>query len=136
MFDGILGAVSTVIDKIFPDANIAAQAKVEMMKLAQAGEFKELDLRYQAINTEGASADKWTSRARPSFMYVFYIILLVLILIAPFVGVFAPTQMNRFFSNVGAGFKAIPDSLYTLFGSGYLGYSAARSYEKVKGAAK
>lgn len=136
MLDGILGAVSTVIDKIFPDANVAAQAKVELMKLAQAGEFKELDLRYQAITAEATSADKWTSRARPSFMYVFYVILIILILIAPFIGIFAPVQMSQFFVNVGAGFAAIPDSLYALFGSGYLGYSAARSYEKVRGAAK
>ena len=133
MFDGILNAVGTIIDKIFPDANVAAQAKVEMMKLAQQGEFKELELRYAAITTEASSADKWTSRARPSFMYVFYVILVVLILIAPFVGIFAPQGMAQLFANVKLGFQAIPDSLYGLFGTGYLGYAAARSWEKGKG---
>jgi hypothetical protein len=131
--DGILNAVSTVIDKIFPDANVAANAKLEMMKLAQAGEFKELESRYAAINTEGASTDPWTSRARPTFLFVFYFILLLLIIVAPFTGIFFPAQMAQFFVNVQAGFKAIPDSLYTLFGAGYLGYTTARTIEKKAG---
>lgn len=32
--------------------------------------------------------------------------------------------------------KAIPDSLYALFGTGYLGYTAARQWGKVKGSDK
>jgi hypothetical protein len=29
--------------------------------------------------------------------------------------------------------RGIPDELYTLFGTGYLGYTAARTWGKVKG---
>jgi hypothetical protein len=38
---------------------------------------------------------------------------------------------------IGAGMNAyldgLPDSLYALFGTGYLGYTAARQWGKVKG---
>jgi len=97
----------------------------------------ELEMSVQAaqvsmITAEANSADKWTSRARPSFMYVFYFILLGLIIVAPFFGLFFPLEMRQFFINVDLGFKAIPDSLYALFGTGYVGYVGARTWEKNK----
>jgi len=44
--------------------------------------------------------------------------------------------MTLFFANVKLGLAAIPDSLYTLFGAGYLGYTGARSFDKIKGVSK
>jgi hypothetical protein len=98
----------------------------------QAGEFKELEARMSAITAEASSADPWTSRARPTFLYVFYLIILALVLLAPVIGVFFPAQMALFFGNVAAGFKAIPDALWQTFAAGYLGYSAVRTVEKIK----
>ena len=69
--------VGAVIDKIFPDKDARDKAKLEMIRLEQEGQFKEIEKRYTAIVTEAQSSDKWTSRARPSFMYVFYILLLM-----------------------------------------------------------
>jgi hypothetical protein len=41
-------------------------------------------------------------------------------------------------SAIGSGMtsylRGLPDELYTLFGTGYLGYTAARTWQKVKGA--
>jgi hypothetical protein len=34
---------------------------------------------------------------------------------------------------VGAYFAAIPEPLYALFGTGYLGYTAARAWGKARG---
>lgn len=41
-----------------------------------------------------------------------------------------PDQVALAAVNVGQLFAAIPDELYWLFGTGYLGYSASRSFDK------
>jgi len=125
----------TILDRVIPDPAQRAQAKLELLKAQQAGEFRELDARMSAITAEAAAADPWTSRARPTFLYVFYVLILSLVLAAPLVGVVWPDQMRVFFANVAAGFAAIPDELWMTFAAGYLGYTGFRSFEKVKGAA-
>lgn len=126
----LLGLVSKAVDKVFPDANQKAQVQLQLQQLAQAGELNELQRSYDAIVAEAQSADKWTSRARPSFMYVIYILLLASI---PYGIWFAvhPGSANNFSIGVAAWFKSIPDILYQLFGVGYVGYSASRSYDKM-----
>jgi hypothetical protein len=119
-----------LIDRLFPDPEEKAKAKAQLLKLEQEGELKQLSARMSAITAEAESEDKWTSRARPSFMYVFYVVILSLVLVAPVIGVFHPDQMKLFFENVAMGFKAIPEELWWLFGTGYLGYSGFRSMEK------
>lgn len=123
-----------IIDKIFPDKEAADRAKLELLKMQQAGEFKELEERMKAIYAEASSADPWTSRARPSFMYVIYILILSAI---PFsvLFAFAPTVAGQVVIGFKAWLTAIPDSLLTLFGVGYVGYVGSRSYEKAKGVA-
>ena len=85
-----------------------------------------------AIIAEANSADPWTSRARPTFMYVMYIMILVAIPMG-IVSAFRPEIAAAIATGMQAWLKAIPDSLYTLFGVGYVGYVGARSYEKGKG---
>jgi hypothetical protein len=126
---------SKLIDRLIPDPAQRDAAKLELLKAQQAGEFKELDSRMAAINAEANSADPWTSRARPTFLYVFYVLILALVLVAPILGVFFPAQMQAFFANVGAGFKAIPGELWATFTAGYIGYAGFRTVEKIKGAA-
>jgi len=113
-----------------PEQKVALELKV--MELEQAATNAQMEM----IKAEASSADPWTSRARPAFMYVFYFILLTLGMGAPLVAVFFPGHANIFYSNVAMGFKAIPADLYALFGAGYLGYTGFRSFEKVKGVAK
>lgn len=124
-----------IIDKIFPDKEAADRAKLELLKMQQAGEFKELEERMKAIYAEASSADPWTSRARPSFMYVIYILILSAI---PFsvLFAFAPGVAGQVVLGFKAWLTAIPDSLLTLFGVGYVGYVGSRSYEKAKGVAQ
>lgn len=131
----IVNVIGNTLDKVLPDPAQREAARLELEKIQQSSEFKELDARMGAITTEAGSSDPWTSRARPTFMYVFYGIIIALVILAPALGVFFPGQMKAFFDNVGAGFKAIPQELWWTFSAGYLGYSAARSYEKVKGLA-
>ena len=116
----------TVIDKIWPDAG-------EDQRAQAAAEIAQLQARYAAITAEAQSADPWTSRARPMFMYVFYVVVLFLVIVAPALGVWWPDRMQAFFANVAAGFAAIPEAMWWTFSAGYLGYTGARTWEKFKG---
>lgn len=131
MIPGITDLIGKSLDKIFPDRNQANAAKVRMLELQQAGEFKEIDLAYQSIIAEANSTDKWTSRARPSFMYVFYFLLLASVPMG-IVNAISPTVTADIIAGFGMWFSAIPEEIYWLFGSGYLGYTTARTYEKKK----
>lgn len=132
----LFGIGEKLIDKLIPDPEAKAKAKLDLVVLQQQGELTELETRMSAILAEANSADPWTSRARPSFMYVFYFVLILLVIVAPFVGIFYPDQMAQFYTNVAAGFKAIPEAMWWAFTSGFLGYAGARTYEKTKGVAK
>ena len=114
------------------DANKAAELALKAQELESQLEQTKLSI---AV-AEASSQDKWTSRARPSFMYVFYFLLVSLVIVAPLVGVFFPEQMETFYNNVKAGFASVPDAMWATFSVGYLGYTAARQYGKVKGSDK
>ena len=124
---------SKVLDKIFPDKEAADKAKLELLRLQNEGSLAEMEKAYAAILAEAQSSDPWTSRARPSFMYVFYFLLIVMIVIGPLIGIFFPAQMEAFYGNVAKGFAAIPEELWWTFSAGYLGYTGARTFEKKKG---
>ncbi len=136
MLEILLGLGKTVIDKVLPDQESKQKAQAKLLQMAQEGELRDLEARMSAITAEATSSDPWTSRARPTFMYVFYFILLSLVVFAPLVGVVFPSQMEVFFANVARGFIAVPEELWWTFTAGYLGYSSLRSYEKKKGVAK
>ena len=119
-----------VLDRAIPDPTARAQAELELLRMQQDGTLKELNVRMSAIVEEAKSADPWTSRARPSFLYVFYAVILGMSVFAPLLGVFYPERMDLFFLNVGKGFGAIPEELWWTFTVGYLGYAGARSFDK------
>ena len=121
-----------IIQRIFPDKEQQAKAELELMRLDQEGQINELATRMNTITKEAESSDPWTSRARPAFLYVFYMVILALVLVAPLVGIFFPDQMELFFINVGRGFDAIPEELWWTFSAGYLGYAGLRTVEKRK----
>lgn len=123
-----------IIDKIIPDPNAKAAAQLELLKQEQAGNLDAVRVQMSAIIAEASSGDPWTSRARPSFMYVIY----TMILLGVPMGVlsaFQPEIAARVATGLQAWLAAIPDSLWALFGAGYLGYTGMRGLEKVKGAA-
>ena len=130
-----IGAVfdfgSKVIDKLFPDKTEAERLKLELLRQQQAGEFKELEARYSAIVAEAQSADPWTSRARPSFMYVMYLMILSAIPMG-FLFAFRPDVAMAVTAGVKGWLQAIPEEMWWLFGAGYLGYTGSRTFEKVK----
>jgi hypothetical protein len=126
------GVLDTAADKFFADADAKLEFKLKMLELQQQGEFKSQEVQLSAILAEAKSKDPWTSRARPSFLWCFYIILIYLMIIIPTIGVFCPEKMDILYSNVTNGLRAIPDGLWTTFTVGYLGYTGAREYGKTK----
>jgi hypothetical protein len=111
------------------DPEAKAKAQAALITAERDGNLRELQVQLSAILAEAQSSDKWTSRARPSFLYVVYTLLLaglpmgVLYAISPDIA-----------SNVADGFnawlRAIPDRVYDLFQWVMLGYITSRGVEK------
>lgn len=79
-----------------------------------------------------SAADPWTGCARPAFLYVMYAMLLWAIPMSLIAAV-SPRVAAAMAAGVRAYLAAIPEPLYALFATGYLGYTAARSWGKAKG---
>lgn len=121
---------SKLIDRFIPDEKHAAEAKVELIEAEQRGELAHLDAQMQIMLAEAKSADPWTSRARPSFMYVFYVILIMNCLVIPILGIWNQAEMMAYYTNLKSGMEAIPTELWALFGTCFTGYTLSRSYDK------
>ena len=109
--------------------DVSPEKKMELEQLALELENKVELSRLSVMATEAASQDKWTSRARPGFLYVMYIFILCGIPM----GVLSscdPQTATNIGAGVGAWLKAIPADMWVLFGAGYLGYVGARTYDK------
>ena len=135
LLESLVGPIASLIDKIIPDKEAREKAKLELIRMEGSHELKAIETRLSAIVAEAQSTDPWTSRARPSFLYVMY----AMILFALPMGVlaaFAPTAATDIGSGITSYLRGLPDELYALFGTGYLGYTAARQWGKVKGVEK
>jgi hypothetical protein len=120
LFQGINGLIDRIKGKSPEDAARLAElaqkyqddilnADVQMQQVAGAN-----------IQADAKSGDKFTQRARPSFMYVVEVILVCNYIVFPLI--------NR-------PPLALPEPLFWLFGSAILGYTGARSWEKFQGKA-
>ncbi|RZM20135.1 MAG: hypothetical protein EOP67_55140 [Sphingomonas sp.] len=132
IFDGIIGPVASILDKVIPDPRARDAAKLELLKLDGAQELERAKAQMAAILAEAQSADPWTSRARPSFLYVMYALLLWAIPMGLIAAV-RPQTAQAIAAGMNAYLNGIPEPLYALFGTGYLGYTLARSWGKAKG---
>ena len=75
---------------------------------------------------EAQSSDPWTSRARPSFLYMMYALILSTIP-RGLIAAADPRIAKGIADDMTAYLRGIPEELYALFGTGYLGYTAART---------
>ena len=128
MVGDIVGVVGGIIDKIIPDPAQAAAAKLALFQAQQEGKLDEAKISLSAIITEAQSTDPWTSRARPSFLYVIYTLILAAL---PMGALFAfrPEVANAVISGFHNWLAATPDTYLQLFGVGYLGYTGAKSFD-------
>lgn len=132
LIETIVGPLSSIIDKIIPDRAARERAKLELLSLEGSHELRVLEAQLSAIVAEARSDDSWTSRARPSFLYVMYALILFSIPMGILAAFSAPAA-----AAIGGGITAylrgLPEELYALFGTGYLGYTAARQWGKIRG---
>lgn len=132
LIEGLIGPVAKIIDKIIPDPDARDRAKLELLKLEGGQEMEAVKTQLSAILAEARSQDPWTSRARPSFLYVMYALLLWSIPMG-LIAASRPEMADAIARGMNAYLAGIPEPLYALFGTGYLGYTAARTWGKVKG---
>lgn len=141
----LLGGIKDIIGSLKLDPKVKAEIEQHLDDNRQIIRLKELELQEKAneaisreveqtsmnIRAEAQSADKWTSRARPTFLYVMYTILLTSI---PFgiLFVFRPNEAKLGAEGFKMWLEAIPQELYWLFAAGYLGYTGARSVQEWK----
>lgn len=132
ILDSLIGPISSIIDKIIPDKEARARAKLQLIELEGSQQLKTIEARLAAIVAEAQSSDPWTSRARPSFLYVMYVMLLAALPMG-LLAAFDPQTARDIAAGMNAYLNGLPEPLYALFGTGYLGYTAARQWGKIKG---
>ena len=125
----ILEVGGSLIDDLFTSDEERAEAKLKLATLNQQGKLQKLKISMSAILAEANSKDPWTSRARPSFLYVMYIMILTAIPMG-ILSAFQPEIAERIATGMKMWLDAIPESMWTLFGVGYTGYALNRTYDK------
>ena len=135
LLDGIIGPVAGLLDKVIPDPRARDEAKLKLLELQGTQAMDQVKTQIAAIVAEAQSADPWTSRARPSFLYVMYALLLWSIPMG-LIAAAQPQMAKDIAGGMNAYLAGIPEPRYALFGTGYLGYTVARSWGKAKGSEK
>lgn len=135
ILEALIGPVASIIDKVIPDKAARDKAKLELLQLQGSQDLAEINARLSAIVAEANSHDPWTSRARPSFLYVIYVLLLWALPMG-LLAAFSPSKAREIAEGMNAYLSGLPEPLYALFGTGYLGYTAARQWGKIVGSDK
>jgi Holin of 3TMs, for gene-transfer release len=135
LLDALISPIAGLIDKIISDPKARDAAKLELLKLQGSQELDAIKTQMTAIVAEAQSTDPWTSRARPSFLYVMYTMILWAIPMGLIAAV-RPEMARGIADGMNAYLAGIPEPMWALFGTGYLGYTAARSWGKAKGVEK
>jgi hypothetical protein len=135
-WDIVINAVTTIIDKIFPDANAAAEAKLKLLEMTQKGELAQLQADLELakgqvdVNKIEASGNWYQKGWRPSIGYVCVISLLWNFIGHPwmvwYVSIYHPEMHVP---------PRLDEGLFELV-LGMLGLGAYRTFEKVKGVSK
>ena len=131
LIEGLIGPVAGLIDKLIPDPKAREAAKLELLRLEGTQELERIKTQMAAVLAEAGSTDPWTSRARPSFLYVMYALLLWSIPMG-LIAAAQPQMAEAIGRGMNAYLAGIPEPLYALFGTGYLGYTVAREWGKAK----
>lgn len=105
---------------------ISPEKKAEILLKTQELENAVETARLQVMIAEASSQDKWTSRARPSFMYVMYTMILASLPMGV-LSAYDPSLAKGIAEGMQAWLKAVPTDLWYVFGIGYTGYTVARS---------
>ena len=111
----VLSIGDTLIKRLFPDPAAAAEAKLKLLEMAQAGELADLAARAEIVKTEAASEHWLAANWRPLLMLTFGGLI-----VARWFGWAAP--------NLG---EAEYIKLWSIVEIGIGGYVVGRSVEKI-----
>lgn len=131
LIESLIGPLASIIDKVIPDKEARERAKIELIRLEGTQQMEVLKAQLSAIIAEAGSPDPWTSRARPTFLYVMYAMLLWSLPMGV-IAAFRPEAARAIAGSMKAYLGGLPEPLYALFATGYLGYTAARQCGKIK----
>lgn len=136
MWQALIPVLGTIFDKIIPDPQQAADAKLKAMELAQRGELAVLDadmklaLGQMEINKAEAQTDFFRGGWRPATGWVCVFGLLYQFILQPIV----PWVYASFGYSVPP-LPAIDNETLMVLLTGMLGLGGLRTFERVKGRA-
>ena len=122
------GPSGDLLDRIIADPAARDAARRELLRW----QGEQMSDHTRTLASAAPVDDSWTSRARPTFLYVMYLLLLWAIPMGLIAAV-QPAVARNMAAGMSAYLNAIPEPLYALFGTGYLGYTVARSWAKARG---
>jgi hypothetical protein len=132
----LIGPVTSLLERVLPNPEARAQAQLELLKLQQAGEFKELDAQLsrdlgqiEVNKAEASSGNAFASSWRPLCGYVCVLGLAYQFVCQPLLAWLSGIQTWPVPPELDLG------DLITLLG-GMLGLGSLRTAEKFKGVAK
>lgn len=131
----VSGLLTNAIDKIWPNPEDKAKAEALTMAATADAAVKQLQAAQAVMLAEASSSDKWTSRARPSFLYVVYVLILASLPMGVLFSI-KPDIAHAVIEGFHQWLSAIPQNFTDLFMYVMLGYTGARTFEKVKGVSK
>jgi hypothetical protein len=120
------------VDQLFLDPGIREQARSRLLQIGFSQQLATLSEEIVALKPGATAKDSWTIRARPAFLYVMYAMILSALPIG-LVAVISPSTARAISDAMNRYLAGLPEPLYTLFGTGYLGYATLRQWGKVKG---
>ena len=125
--DPLVAPLAGLLDRLVADPAARDAAKLELLRWQGGRELAALRAAFAAL-----AADPLTERARPIFLYVMYALLLWSIPMG-LIAAARPAMAGAIARGMTAYLAGLPEPLYALFATGYLGYTAARSWGKAKG---
>lgn len=119
----LIPVIGGILDKIVPDPNAAAQAKLALMQLAQTGELTRMTAAADVIKAEATSQFRLTSQWRPILMLTFTFIVANNYIFSPYLQAMFGWHVSL----------ELPPEMWDLIKIGVGGYITGRSLEKAVG---
>ncbi len=121
----IVTGAADIVDRFVTTPDEKARALKELKEIEVRESEALLRATHSVINEEAKSEDPYVRRARPTFLYLMYVIIAFNFIIIPILHMGIELWGKTPFTPL-----QIPEELYWLFGSGFLGYAGARSWDK------
>ena len=123
----LIPLLGSLIDKIFPDADSAAKAKLELLKMEQEGAFKQLEVNKEESKNTSVFVAGW----RPFIGWICGLVFAYTYLLQPLI-IFILVYTGHPLVELP---KLDSSEVMTVL-LGMLGLGGLRTFEKVKGVAK